>query len=42
MRDGVKFFVGGGITSESVPELEWQETVNKSKTLKDIVLKHLS
>jgi len=42
VRDGVKFFVGGGITEESNAEAEWEETVNKSKTLKDIVLNHLS
>jgi len=42
VKDGVKFFVGGGITEESNPEAEWEETVNKSNTLKDIVLKHLS
>lgn len=42
VREGVKFFVGGGITSDSKAEDEWTETVNKSKTLKDIVLNHLS
>jgi isochorismate synthase len=26
-------YIGGGITKDSVPELEWQETVLKSKTL---------
>jgi isochorismate synthase len=26
-------YVGGGLTSESVPELEWEETENKSQTL---------
>ena len=30
-------FVGGGITDESVPELEWAETENKSKTLFDLL-----
>ena len=42
VKEGVKFFVGGGITKDSKPEDEWEETVNKSKTLKDIVLNHLS
>ena len=42
VKDGVRFFVGGGITAESKVEDEWEETVNKSKTLKDIVLNHLS
>lgn len=30
-------YVGGGITDESVPELEWMETENKSKTLFDLL-----
>jgi isochorismate synthase len=30
-------YVGGGITDESVPELEWIETENKSKTLFDLL-----
>jgi isochorismate synthase len=42
VKQGVKFFVGGGITTDSNPADEWTETVNKSKTLKDIVLNHLS
>lgn len=42
VKSGVKFFVGGGITKDSDAENEWQETVNKSNTLKDIVLNHLS
>lgn len=29
----LKLFVGGGITKDSVPENEWQETEDKSKTL---------
>jgi isochorismate synthase EntC len=31
-------YVGGGITDESIPELEWKETENKSKTLFDHLL----
>lgn len=42
VKEGVKFFAGGGITAESKAEDEWEETVNKSKTLKNIVLNHLS
>ena len=42
VKEGVKFFVGGGITAESKAEDEWEETVKKAKTLKDIVLSHLS
>lgn len=30
-------YIGGGITKDSVPEKEWQETVNKSLTLKRIL-----
>ncbi|MCK0192114.1 chorismate-binding protein [Arenibacter sp. F20364] len=35
----VKIYVGGGITSRSVPEKEWQETKDKSSTMLNIVLK---
>lgn len=30
-------YVGGGITSDSIPALEWEETVNKGKTILDAV-----
>ena len=30
-------YVGGGITKESDPEKEWEETVNKSRIIKDIL-----
>lgn len=30
-------YVGGGITKDSNPEKEWQETVNKSLTMKDVL-----
>jgi len=33
----VSLYVGGGITSGSNPEKEWLETVEKSKTIKDIL-----
>ncbi|WP_185781628.1 chorismate-binding protein [Croceivirga lutea] len=29
----VNIYVGGGLTKDSIPEKEWQETVNKSKTM---------
>lgn len=32
-------FVGGGITKDSVPEAEWEETVNKAQTIKKVLLK---
>ncbi|MCF8220117.1 MAG: chorismate-binding protein [Cryomorphaceae bacterium] len=35
--DEIFAFVGGGITEESIPELEWKETENKSKTLFDLL-----
>ncbi len=31
------FYVGGGITKDSIAEKEWQETVNKSETIKKIL-----
>lgn len=30
-------YVGGGITSESIPSAEWKETVNKSMTMKRVL-----
>lgn len=30
-------FVGGGITKDSVPEKEWEETVAKTKTMKQVL-----
>jgi len=32
-----KVYVGGGITKDSIPEKEWNETVNKAKTMKNIL-----
>lgn len=34
---GITLFVGGGITEGSDPEKEWQETLDKSRTLLDIL-----
>ncbi len=34
----VTIYVGGGITKDSVPEKEWEETVAKSRTILDILL----
>tara|TARA_B100000809_G_C15100172_1_gene516592 strand:+ start:629 stop:1762 length:1134 start_codon:yes stop_codon:yes gene_type:complete len=31
-------YVGGGITKDSQPKLEWEETVNKTKTILDILI----
>ena len=36
-KDQVNLFVGCGITKDSIPELEWNETVNKAKTMKQIL-----
>jgi isochorismate synthase len=33
----VTIYVGGGITKDSIPEQEWQETVNKSVAMKQIL-----
>jgi len=30
-------YVGGGITSASIPELEWEETIAKSKVMKSVI-----
>ena len=32
--DIVTLYVGGGITAGSDPEKEWEETLNKTKTIK--------
>tara|TARA_R110000868_G_scaffold3811_12_gene23526 strand:+ start:9422 stop:10531 length:1110 start_codon:yes stop_codon:yes gene_type:complete len=39
LENRVRIYVGGGITSGSVPEKEWQETKDKSSTMLNIVLK---
>ena len=36
-RDAVRLYVGGGITVASDVEKEWEETVMKSRTLKDVI-----
>ncbi|WP_309641377.1 isochorismate synthase [Flavobacterium sp.] len=36
-NETVNLFVGCGITKDSIPENEWTETVNKSKTIKKIL-----
>lgn len=38
-NDRISLFVGGGITAESNPEAEWEETVRKTKTLLAVVEK---
>lgn len=30
-------YIGGGITKDSIPEQEWEETVNKSQTMKKVL-----
>ena len=37
-NDKAILYVGGGITKDSKPEHEWQETVNKTKTIKNILV----
>lgn len=40
MQDNSAFlYVGGGITSDSIPEEEWEETVLKTRTLKKVLQK---
>lgn len=36
-QDHYHIYVGGGITADSNPEAEWEETVNKSKTMKAVL-----
>ncbi|HSQ47717.1 MAG TPA: chorismate-binding protein, partial [Lutibacter sp.] len=33
----VSLYVGGGITAESIPENEWEETVSKSQVMKKVL-----
>ena len=33
----VSLYVGGGITSDSIPEKEWEETVSKSEVMKKVL-----
>ena len=37
IRNSAKIFIGGGITKDSNPEKEWEETVNKSKVMKTVL-----
>ena len=30
-------FMGGGITRESIPQQEWEETLEKSKVMKSVL-----
>jgi isochorismate synthase len=30
-------YVGGGVTKDSNPELEWEETVNKTQTMMSVL-----
>ncbi len=36
-NETLKIYVGGGITTQSNPEAEWEETVNKSQIMKQIL-----
>ena len=33
----VSIYVGGGITKESVPEMEWEETMDKARTMLNLI-----
>jgi len=35
--DDAIIYVGGGITKDSIPEKEWEETINKSHTMKKVL-----
>jgi len=36
-QDQFILYSGGGITSKSIPEREWEETIQKAKTLLDVI-----
>ena len=36
-RGAAELFIGGGITNDSNPEAEWEETVNKAGTMKKVL-----
>lgn len=38
-RDQFALYVGGGLTKDSTPESEWEETVSKTKTLESAIQK---
>ena len=35
-KDNINLYIGGGITKDSNAEDEWEETVNKAKTIKSV------
>jgi len=38
MRDDIiKIYIGGGITKDSIPEKEWEETISKMYTIKSVL-----
>lgn len=37
MNNKIYYFLGGGFTKDSSPELEWLETENKKKTISDLI-----
>jgi len=37
LKDKLVLFVGGGLTEQSEPQSEWEETVLKAKTLLSIL-----
>jgi isochorismate synthase len=39
LRGKIYFYLGGGYTVESNPEMEWEETENKSRTILDLIQK---
>jgi isochorismate synthase len=41
-KDKIYLYLGGGFTKQSIPDLEWLETENKSKTLLNYVKKVLA
>ena len=37
IENTIKIYVGGGITKDSNPEKEWEETISKMQTIKDVL-----
>ncbi len=36
-KDNTYIYIGGGITKDSIPKKEWEETINKSQTIKKAI-----
>jgi isochorismate synthase len=41
IKDMAILYIGGGITKDSEPEKEWEETIKKTETMKKVLFKSL-